>query len=225
MKNRMITLLLCVLLLAGLTACSGDSKPTAQQGGASTSGQGESPAPMGQTDDKEVRGVRLKEYTDGKLGYTLLCPDLAGGEQAYSDYWIFRDQNDERAIIFAFSEYREGKAIFKEELSGITDPRELADQFYPVYEEVCGRNLALILSEKANILTWKDMSVSGLSSAMFQGTVKSDRKGEIGITGICVVGEKRPYMFWAIDLSEDQSYLDMAQEVLEACVANFKEGS
>ena len=46
-----------------------------------------------------------------------------------------------------------------------------------------------------------------------------------GTTGICIAGEKRPYMFWAVDLSADQSYLDMAQEVLDACVANFKEGS
>ena len=225
MKKRVFALLLCGLLLLGLTACGGDPTPPAPQGGTSASEQGGTPAPTGQAGGKEIHGIKLKEYTDGKLGYTLLCPDLAGGEQAYSDYWVFENQNDEDAIIFAFSEYRENALFFEEDLLGITDPHELAEQFIPIYEDVCGRKLALILLNVPDNLTWKDMSVSGLPSALFRGTVKSDLQGEIGITGICVVGEKRPYVFWAIDLSEDQSYLDMAQEVLEACVANFKEGS
>lgn len=225
MKNRVIALVLCVLLVAGLAACGGDPNPTAPQGGTSASGQGGTPAPTGQAGGKEVRGVKLKEYTDGKLGYTLLSPDLTGGEQAYSDYWVFLDQNNKAAIIFAFSEYREGAAIFEEDLTIIDDAKELANKFAPVYQKIFARNLALVLQDTVENLSWKEISVSGLPSALFRGTVKSDLQGELGMTGICVVGEKRPYVFWAVDLSEDQSYLDMAQEVLEACVANFKEGS
>lgn len=225
MKNRMIAFVLCILLLVGLAACGGDPNPTAPQGGTSASGQGGTSAPAGQTGGKEIRGVKLIEYSERELGYTLLCPDLRGGNQGEADYWIFRDQNDERAIIFAFSEFRTDSPYFAEDLSGITDPHELAGQFFPIYKDVCSRKLALILLNAPDNLTWKDMSVSGLPSALFRGTMTTSAMDDQGITGICVVGEKRPYVFWAIDLSEDQSYLDMAQEVLEACVANFKEGS
>lgn len=98
------------------------------------------------------------------------------------------------------------------------------EYFLPIVGDLLSVKEGTFIREKGvGEVTWMDMSISGLNAARFNCAL-STNGGEMGIVGICIVGEKRPYMFWAMDLSKDQSNLIKAQEILEKCVLPFKEG-
>ncbi len=224
--KKLIAIALSALLLLSLVACGNGGETNTPTGNQSTTrDEGGNQAATGQIISDAVHDINLIDYTDRTLGYQMRCPELTGKEQAYSDYWIYRDKDDERALLFAFSEYHEDATLFSEDTAGVKDSHAIPALFLPVYKEICAQKLGVILGNAIENLSWTDMDVSGLPAAEFRGTIKSDAMDAHGITGICVVGANRPYVFWAIDISKDQSYLELAGEVLEACVANFKEGS
>ena len=228
MLKRMIAFLLCALLLLGLAACGGGGDTPSNSGGDQTAERpqgGETGEPAKPSAGK-VRDLALTEYTDMDAGYTMLCPDVRNSSFSYSDYWLYPGTSDERKLFFSFAEYEAAYSLYGENGPSITDPHELLAYFMPIVSKMLGYSEKLYLnSENVTELTWNDTTVSGLPAAAFRGTIEVSENGPRGLTGICVVGEKRPYLFWAYDFTEDQSNVEFAQEVLEACVKNFKEGS
>ena len=226
MKKRVLALLLCGLLMLGLAACGGGgtTTPSSMGTGNATQGQGGSSEPGGQS-GTNVQGLALKEYTDREFGYSLLAPDLWSDEYTYSQRWVLQDKNDDNLVLFAYTEYHDGSSYFAEGTAELTDPKEIPAHFMSAMCESIGSKTGTTPKQDIIGIQWKEMTIGGFAAAEFRGTIDCSKAGILGITGICVVGEKRSYAFWALDLSKDQSYLDMAQEVLETCVANFKEGS
>ena len=226
MAKRLTALFLSVLMILCLAACGGGGGGTGPTGGSNAANpQGGTPSetkkPAGQT----VGDLGLTAYEDPDFGYTMLCPDTHKDSYAYSDYWFYKDKDGGYPIFFAFSEYQPEYAMHSEEALSIKDPKGLFDYFFPIMAKVLSSAYTThMFDDEIGEVSWKELKVSGLTSGSFSCKVGTS-KGEKGLTGICVAGEKRPYVFWAVDLSEDQTYLDMAREVLEACVANFKEGS
>lgn len=225
MLKRMIALLLSVLLIAGLTACGGSQDPASPNGGGNS--QSETKQPDGtQSPSGESGGIGLTRYEDNVLGYTLLCPDLEMNEFLYTNYWVFNEDDDinKPLIFFDYSEYQEQNFATKEEMLQVTDPKDLFDCFYDLVMQAISSKEAISMENKLKDQQWLDVQVAELPTAAFRAKIDTDR-GDLGIICICVIGEKRPYMFWAMDLSEDQSHLDQAQKVLEDCVKEFKEGA
>ena len=81
---------------------------------------------------------------------------------------------------------------------------------------------------------FKDIKVSGLpatefkcvmNNVMYDSNYNKGKDDTLGLVGIIVVGEKRPYVFWAADITTGQKEMDTAIKVLEAAVENFKEGN
>ena len=225
MKKQILTLLLCGLLMLSLAACGGESKNPA--------GEAEDPVAQGQVESLEnggkpgveVKGLALTDYSDLAYGYTMLCPDLWQCELNTTDTWILHDNDDNKVLIFAFSEYHPEPVFYDDKTAEVKNPQELLDYFLPMIRGILRGRTSASPGETITDIQWKEIAVSELPASEFQGRIDGGKLGSMGIAGICVVGEKRPYVFWAVDLSADQSNLDMAQEVLEACVANFKEGS
>ena len=231
MKKQILALLLCGLLMLSLAACGGESKnPAGEAENPVTQGEGGA-SENGAKPGMEVKGLALKEYTNIDYGFTLLAPDMWSDEGLYSTRWVLqvddlmKNENYDKLILFAYTAYHDGTSMFAEEAAKLSDPQEIPGQFMDVIRDIYGTKTGDYASHEITGIQWKEMSVSGIPAAEFKGSIDCDKAGILGITGICIAGEKRPYMFWAVDLSADQSYLDMAQEVLDACVANFKEGS
>ena len=225
MMKRMIALLLSVLLLAGLTACGGSQDPAVPNGGGDS--QSETKQPDGtQSPSGESGGIGLTRYEDNVLGYTLLCPDLEMNEYLYTNYWVLLEEENinKPLIIFGYSEYQEQNSVTNEEMLQVTDPKELFDYFHEAVRQLVSAKEAISPRKQLTDQKWLDIQVSNLPTAAFRAKAESS-EGDKGIVCICVIGEKRPYMFWAMDLSEDQSHLDQAQKVLEDCVKEFKEGA
>ena len=225
MMKRMIALLLSVLLLAGLTACGGSQDPAVPNGGGDS--QSETKQPDGtQSPSGESGGIGLTRYEDNVLGYTLLCPDLGMNEFLYTNYWVFNEDDNinKPLIFFDYSEYQEQNFVTKEEMLQVTDPKELFDYFYELLRQTIGEKKAISAENNLTGQQWMDIQVAELPTAAFRAMIGTD-EGDKGIVCICVIGEKRPYMFWAMDLSENQSHIDQAQKVLEDCVKEFKEGA
>ncbi|MBR5390927.1 MAG: hypothetical protein IK141_06495 [Clostridia bacterium] len=226
MKKRVFALLLCGLLLLSLAACGGGgtTNPSPAQTGNATQAHGGA-SDTGEKPGTEVKGLALTDYSDMAYGYSMLCPDLWMSELQYTDCWTLKDKDENNSAIFAFSEYHPEPVFYDDKTAEVKNPQELLDCFLPMIRDILRGKTSASPGETITDIKWNEVSVSGLPAAEFRGAIDGGKLGSLGITGICVVGEKRPYVFWATDLSKDQSYLDMAQEVLEACVANFKEGS
>ena len=226
MVKKLIVMTLSFFLLLSLAAGGGTGNPkTAQAGNSDTTQQGEASEETNEPASTEVHGINLTKYTDREFGYTMLCPDLYSDQQMYSDCWVAQDENYDPLLILAFSEYYPDENRFSADVAEKSDPTELLDGFLPTIQLIIRRKNGDFPGENLKSLQWTEMKVSGLSAAKFCAVLHDDASSDVGITGICVIGEKRPYVFWAADVSADQSYLDTAQAVLEACVANFKEGS
>ena len=217
MMKRMVLLLLCILIITGLAACGGPGPAPSTSGDADQFGTG-LPVSSGE--------IGLTRYEDNVLGYTLLCPDLGMNEFLYTNYWVFKENGDidKPLIFFDYAEYQEQNSVTKEEMLQVTDPKELFDYFYELLRQTIGEKKAISAENNLEGQQWLDIQVAELPTAAFRAMIGTD-EGDKGIVCICVIGEKRPYMFWAMDLSEDQSHLDQAQKVLEDCVKEFKEGA
>ena len=225
MMKKVIALALSAVLLLGLAACGGSGEPKAtQSGNTGNNQQGGAPETTGKSASVEVKGMNLTEYTDRDFSYTLLCPDLYSDEQMYSDCWVYQNENYEPLIIFAYSEYYPEEIYFDVKTASASKPEELPEFYLSTIRQIIKNKTGNFPGTELTQLNWKDMSISGLPAAEFRGVLASTT-ANVGVIGICIIGEKRPYVFWAADVSADQSYLDTAQAVLEACVANFKEGS
>lgn len=187
---------------------------------------------------KVVSGVPLKEYKDSDLGYTLLCPDLnytQTDSYLYTDVWWYRKNKEDKddTLLFGYSEYQEGVSKHDAKALNITDPQELLDYFMYFIGKTTS-NWMIHLTDSSCTPEWKKMTVSGLQAAEFKCVMDDvsydsnyHRNGDnkIGLVGITVVGKKRPYIFWAADLSLEQKEMNTATKVLEAAVESFNEGN
>ena len=240
MKRKIVVLL--ALVMAGcmlISACGGgnDSDTKADPQNSTTAGtkaaDKETTADNKQKD--EVKGAALVDYKDKEFGYTMLVPDSSAddvdeGVDSGCTVWIFKDvKADERVLMLAASEYSETSPRFKAAPDAFSSADQLLDLFGNQMDKVLGNKLRLSASKiEASMFTYDKVSVNGLDGAKFKGTIQcNDEKNDrdYGFAGVCVMGEKRPYVFWAIDLTEDMSQIDKGLEIINACLKDFKEGN
>lgn len=243
MKSKQIWMIaLTLLLVFCLTACGekAQEKPaedipavpeaeTAEEPAAET--EAAAPEDSGET----VSGIRLVPYTDLTMDYTMLSPDedqenILGGKNAGCYVWIVMDEDGNESVMFGYSEYWDESILYPETTADISDPRDIPEAFSAKLEDTilskAGLNITPFSSGTAS---YEDTTVSGLPAITFteilEGGDEDHNYRDYGMTGFCVLGECRPYVFWALDMSEDISNMDMAMEVLEACTADFAEGN
>ena len=229
----MLVLILAFSLL--LSACGSTESGAGDPAGGVSVAEGSNEKEEKESSGKiTAGGVALRDYEDPDFGYTMLSPDESvdgtiTGDDLGCTVWIISDKDDEEVMMVAFMEYEEDSPRFSETPDEFASPEQLLDLFEKHIKKVMGVKLTLHPSGlEASAYTYEKAEAGELDAVRFKGALKCDNEKtirEYGFTGVCVQGEKRPYVFWAIDLTEDMSMTDAGAQIIGACVRDFREGN
>ena len=225
---------LCLLL----AACGGKSGTTdggkAEPSGTEQTAAEPEAAPAAKSESFEDGGIPLTAYTDEDFGYTMLSPDkdivyIKGNRDSNCSLWGVYNEEDDELCLFGFTEYKEDSPYFPEPADSASEPGQILDLFKEQIRSVILDTEALYMSDfDGSAFSYKELSVNGLAAVSFEDTLfggDEDGDRDYGFTGVCVLGNCRPYVFWALDLTGDMSMTDTAQDTLLACLKDFAEGS
>lgn len=229
-------LILAALLAFAMLAACGDKQQsdaeTPQEQAAEESAESAAVEAKEAAVGKTVQGIQLTEYTDPEFGYSMLCPAndfegyrLSPAKTCGCSVWGFNDKEGASAMIIGFSEYDAESSYFETPAESITAADQILDAFSAHIDCVLQDVEALRVSSiGSGDVQFSETKVNGLPAAAFQGSLSTDER-EYGFCGICVLGERRPYVFWSLDESLDGSYASISQDILNACAADFQEGN
>ena len=183
------------------------------------------------TNNKTQSKYYLIDYEDPDFKYTLKSLDASQNKiNTHNDYgssiWYINDEDHHDLVRIYYSEYNEKLSLFKNQEKP-TAPEQIISSFSDCIKNFLSyKNLhAKDLDEKT--FKFESIKINGLDAVKFKDTIKCDDEKNIrdyGFTGVAVLGKKRSYLFWAIDLTEDMGKTDEALDIILEALQDFKEG-
>ena len=185
------------------------------------------------TNNKTQNKYNLVDYEDPEFKYTMKSLDVnqnsvGGNRNGNTSFWSLRDESYDDFYTIYYSEYYENVNSFPKDQPQPTDPNQIVSYFSKYVEKMLSSNKSLHTKDVENkTFKYESIKINGLDAVKFKDTLKCDDEKNIrdyGFTGVAVLGKKRSYLFWAIDLTEDMSRTDEALDIILEALKDFKEG-
>ena len=186
-----------------------------------------------ETSNKEKSKYKLIEYVDPDFGYSMKSLDASQNEIGHnkddgSDFWTIRDSNYDDYVIIFYSEYNEQILSFSENQNLPSKPEEIIPFFSKYIEKLLSHKTLYTHDLESKTFSYENIKINGLDAVKFKDTIKCDNEKDVrdyGFSGVAVLGEKRSYVFFAVDYTEDMSMRDEAINIIMDSLVDFKEGN
>ena len=183
------------------------------------------------TNNKEKSKYKLIEYKDPDFGYTMKSLDENQNEIGHnsdggSDFWTIRDGNYDDSVLIFYSEYDEQLSDFSNNSNIPTNSEEIIPFFSKYIEKLLSHKTLHTHDLESKTFSYENIKINGLDAVKFKDTIKCDNEKDVrdyGFSGVAVLGEKRSYVFFAVDYTEDMSMSDEAINIIMDSLVDFKE--
>ncbi len=185
------------------------------------------------TNNKTQNKYNLVDYEDPEFKYIMKSLDInqnsvGGNKNSGTSFWSVRDESYNEFYIIYYSEYDERWSTFPKDQPQPTDSKQILSYFSEYVKKILSSTQLLHTNDvKEKSFQFESVKINGLDAVKFKDTLKCDNEKNIrdyGFTGVAVLGKKRSYLFWAIDLTEDMSKTDEALDIILESLKDFKEG-
>ena len=185
------------------------------------------------TNNKSQNKYNLVDYEDQEFKYIMKSLDInqnsvGGNKNSGTSFWSVRDESYNKFYVIYYSEYDERWSTFPKDQPQPTDSKQILSYFSEHVKKILSSTQLLHTKDvKEKSFQFESVKINGLDAVKFKDTLKCDNEKNIrdyGFTGVAVLGKKRSYLFWAIDLTEDMSKTDEALDIILESLKDFKEG-
>lgn len=167
---------------------------------------------------------KYRNFEDKYYHYKMKTPIWQMEDYSGVTYVIERGGGEDNWALLLITHYNEEQESEKYDATRFDTPENALEELQAQKVEWY-MNGQFGLTLNASDYTTTECQVAGLDAVKYEGTYTFEITQErvVGVTGYCILGEKTPIFFCAIDMSDGQDKLDDLSALMDEMASTFQD--